>query len=159
MNYDKYLKMAAEVALESGCIRGKRGTVLVKDDKVLVKTYNMVYPVNDFCQKNGCLRDKLGLGLGKEAEKCRSIHSEARAITIAAKEGLNISGAQAFITCAPCMNCAKLLVSAGIKQIFYLDEHGDKTSLQFLDKMGVNCSRVVIEGDDNSQRLRDTNGQ
>ncbi len=159
MKDEDFLKEAAKVALMSGCVRGKRGTVLVKDGIVISKAYNMVYPINDFCQKNGCLRDKLGLGLGKEAEKCRSIHSEALALTTAAKQGIGVNGAIAYITCAPCMNCAKLLVAAGIKEVYYLDEHGDKTSLKFLEGMGVRCERRAVKGDDNSQRLRDTQGQ
>lgn len=156
---NKFLRRAVRLSLKSGCLRAKRGTVLVRNGEVLAEAYNKVFPSNDFCKRNGCLRDKLGLGLGKEAEKCRSIHSEALAICLAAKRGINLDGVTAYITCAPCMNCAKLLVSSGIKEVYYLDEHGDKTSLAFLDKMGVICKRLTLVGDDPALRLRDARGQ
>ena len=153
------MKRAADLSLKSGCLRAKVATVMVKDDKVLVEAYNRVFPTNEFCAKNGCLRDKLGLGLGREAEKCRSIHSEAGAIAKAGKKGISLAGATAYVTCAPCMNCAKLLVVSGIVQVYYLDNHADKTPLLFLEKMRVGCERMSLVGDKAEKRLRDTGGQ
>lgn len=155
----KFLKLAAEIALKSGCVRSKRGAVLVKNNKVLVKTYNIPFPENQFCQKRGCLRDKLGLGMGKELEKCRAVHAEAKAVSLAAKKGLATKGATAYVTCMPCMNCAKVMLVAGIKEIYFLDDHADKTSVVFLEKMGVKCQRVKLESDDVKMRLRDERGQ
>lgn len=159
MKHIIFLKRAAEVARGSGCIRGKRGAVIVKEGEVVVEAYNLVFPENGFCQKNGCLRDKLKLGLGESAEKCRSIHSEARAICLAVKKGISLEGAVAYITCMPCMNCAKLLVEAGIKEIYYLDLYGDRTSLLFLEKMGIKCQRLAVAGDRPEERMRDVSGQ
>ena len=156
---NKFLKRAVQLSKQSGCLRAKRAVVVVKDGKTVVEAYNKIFPNDDYCKTKGCLRDKLSLGLGKEAEKCRSIHSEAMAICLAAEKGISLKGAVAYITCAPCMNCAKLLVSSGIIKVYYLDEHGDKTSLAFLDKMGVSCQRLVLEGDDPKSRLRDVRGQ
>ena len=116
-------------------------------------------PENDFCQKNGCLRDKLKLGLGKEAEKCRSIHAEAKAIAQAAKKGNNLRGAIAYVTCQPCINCAKLIYSAGIQKVYFLNQHADLTGKVFLEKMGVLCELVKLERDDPGKRLRDIRGQ
>ncbi len=154
-----FLKRAAKLALESGCVRGKRGAVIAKDGEVLVEAFNKVYPTNDFCQKHGCLRDKLKLGLGKDLEKCRSVHAEAQAISLAAKKGISLKNASAYITCMPCMNCAKLILVSGIKEIYYLDCYGDRTAVTLLGKMGVKCERVELKGDRSEQRLRDTSGQ
>jgi len=155
----KYLKQAAEIALKSGCIRGKRGAVIVKNSQVLVKAYNSPYPTNSFCQERGCLRDKLKLGMGKEAEKCRSIHAEAKAIALAAKKGHSLEGTTAYITGMPCINCAKLIIASGIKEVYYLDVHADRTGTMLLGKMGVVCQRVKLEGDKPEKRLRDVGGQ
>lgn len=155
----RFFRLATKVALRSGCLRAKRGAVLVKNGKVLVVAYNRVYPQNDFCQKHGCLRDKLKLGLGQSLEKCRSIHAEALAICRAAKKGVSLKGAVAFLTCLPCINCAKLLLAAGVKKVFFLDLYGDKTGKVFLEKMGVPCRRVKLSGDLVGLRLRDVTGQ
>jgi len=159
MDYKDLMKRACAIALESGCVRAKVGTVIAKDGKILVEAYNRVLPTNDFCQKHGCLRDKLGLSMGREAEKCRSIHSEARAISKAAFKGINIKGVDVYVSFSPCMNCAKLLWSAGIKRVFYCDKHSSLASLKFLEGMGVKCERIELEGLEVSDRLRDTDGQ
>lgn len=156
---EKYLEVAAKLALKSGCLRAKNGAVLVKKDKVLLSAYNQVFPENQFCQKNGCLRDKLKLGLGKEAEKCRSIHAEANAITQAAQKGISLKGASAYLTSQPCINCAKLLFGAGIVKVYFLNQHADQTGKVFLEKMRVTCQWVKLAGDDPGKRLRDTTGQ
>lgn len=159
MSKKRFLKMAAREALKSGCLRGKRGAVFVNKDKVLVKAYNKVYPANNFCQKHGCLRDKLKLGLGEKLEKCRSIHAEAMAICLAAQKGISLNGAVGYITSMPCINCAKLMLASGIKEVYYLDVYGDRIGEKFLQKMGVKCQRVVLDGDEPGERLRDTKGQ
>lgn len=156
---EKYLKKAARVAQKSKCQRAKTGAVIVKNRRILVEAFNRIYPENDFCQKHGCLRDKLKLGLGKEAEKCRSLHAEAAAVTQAAKKGINLKGASAYLTFQPCINCAKLFYAAGIKKVYYLDRHADQTGAVFLKKMGVLCQQLKIKKDDSQKRLRDTTGQ
>lgn len=153
---EDFLKMATRQALKSNCRRAKTGAVLVKNDQVLVQTYNRIFPENDFCLKRGCLRDKLKLGLGKEAEKCRSIHAEARAVSLAAKKGVSLKDTAAYLTCQPCINCAKILCSAGIKTVYFLDRHADVTGTVFLKKMGVSCQQFKLSKDDPRRRLRDT---
>jgi len=153
------MERAVKVSMDSGCVRGKRGSVIVKDDKILVEAYNTPYPQNNFCRENGCLRDKLKLGLGRELEKCRAVHSEAKAISLAAQKGINLDGSTLYVTCQPCMNCAKSVIAAGIKEVYYLDKYGDQTSIKLLEKMGVKCQRVRLEGDKPEDRLRDPSGQ
>lgn len=151
-----YLQKAAKLALKSNCLRAKTGAILVKDGQILVGSYNRIFPENNFCRRKGCLRDKLKLGLGKEAEKCRSIHAEAAGVTLAAKKGISLKGGVAYITCQPCLNCAKLLYAAGIKAVYFLDRHADETGKVFLEKMGVACQQVILEKDEVKNRLRDT---
>jgi dCMP deaminase len=156
---EEMLRRAVKLALNSGCLRGKRGAVMVKEGKIVAEAFNMPLPDNGICQRLGCLRDKLGLQMGKDLEKCRSIHAEAKAVTLAAREGKGLEGGVAYITCMPCMNCAKLMAEAGIKEVYYLDEYGDKASQKFLEAMKVKMERVRLEGDKIEERLRDTNGQ
>lgn len=156
---EKFLKIAAKESLKSGCLRAKRGAVFVRNDKILVEAYNTPYPKNDFCSKFGCLRDKLKLGLGKELEKCRAIHAEAKAIGQAAQKGISLKGAVACLTGMPCINCAKLMLSAGIKEVYYLDLYGDRAGESFLKNMGVKCERVILKNDDSGKRLRDIKNQ
>jgi len=155
----KYLKRALKIALRSGCLRGKRGAVIVKNGRMVIETFNLVLPANDACKKGGCLRDKLKLGMGKDPHMCRSIHAEARAVSEAAKKGLELKNGVAFLSCAPCMNCAKLLYLSGISEVYFVDAHADLTGTVLLNKMGVKCVRVEMKNDNPKLRLRDTTGQ
>ena len=154
-----FLREAVRLALRSGCLRAKNGAVLTRDGRCLVKAYNQVFPTNDFCQKRGCLRDKLRLGLGREAEKCRAVHAEAQAVALAAARGVSLKGATAWLTGQPCINCAKLLYSVGVKAVYFLDYHADQTGEIFLKRMGIECRRVNLPGDHPEERLRDLRGQ
>lgn len=154
-----FLKKALKIALKSGCLRGKRGLVIVKNGKEIIKTFNLVLPIKDACIKGGCLRDKLKLGLGKDPHVCRSIHAEAKAISEAASRGLNLKKGTAYMTCAPCMNCAKLLYLSGISEVYFVDTHADETGVKFLQKMGIKCERVEIKNNNPKLRMRDITGQ
>ena len=159
MSNEEYLRRATEIAMQSGCIRAKRGVVIVRQGTVLGESFNMPYPANGYCAAHGCLRDKLKLEMGKDVEKTRSIHAEALAIAEASKKGILLNGATIYVTCMPCINCAKLIVASGMKEVFYIDLYGDRFGELFLKQMGVRCERIVPEGDKPETRLRDTNGQ
>ncbi len=156
---EDFLKKAASLSAGSGCVRAKIGCVIAKDGRILVEAHNEIFPENGHCQKNGCLRDKLKLGLGQFAERCRAIHAEAKAVSEAAQKGISLENAAIFTTCAPCINCAKLLVKSGIKEVYFLDKHGDTAGLKILEVSGIKQERVFLEGDDPSKRLRDISGQ
>jgi len=159
INHRKYLKRAVGNALKSGCVRGKRGVVIVKDGRIIVEGYNSVYPTEDHCRRHGCLRDKLGLQMGQEVEKTRAVHAEALAVAEAAKKGIVLEGAVIYITCMPCINCAKLILASGMKEVYYLDLYGDRVGEKFLVQMGAMCKRMRLKGDRIETRLRDTGGQ
>ena len=156
---EKYLKLATREAQKSKCLRAKRGAIVVRNGKILTKAYNQIFPQNDFCQKHGCLRDKLGLGLGRKLERCRSIHAEALAICRAAQKGISLVGATIYLTGQPCVNCAKLIYASKIKKVYYLDVYGDRTGEVFLKRMGILCERMRLKNDRPQERIRDTKGQ
>lgn len=153
------MRLAAKTALKSGCIRAKRGVVAVRDGKVLASAHNRVWPTEDYCQTHGCVRDKEKLGLGQSLEKCDSIHAEANLIAQAARKGIDLKGAIFYSTCLPCSICARLVVGAGIKKIFYLDKYGSRMAEEILSQGKVELERVSLPGDDPGKRLRDTEGQ
>ncbi|HUW21647.1 MAG TPA: deaminase [Candidatus Bathyarchaeia archaeon] len=156
---EKYLRLAINEAEKSGCRRAKRGAVIIKNGQIVSRAHNLVFPKNSFCEKRGCLRDKLRLGLGQNLERCRSIHAEALAICRAASKGISLSKTEIFMTGQPCINCAKLIYASGVKKVYYLDVYGDRTGAIFLNKMGVLCQRTGIENDQPKRRIRDITSQ
>ena len=54
------------------------------------------------------------------------IHAEINAITQAVKFGIRLDNAKIFVTCKPCIDCAKVIISSGIKEVYYIDDYVDK---------------------------------
>jgi len=62
-----------------------------------------------------------------------TIHAEINAITDAAKRGVSIDGAEAYITHYPCINCFKALASSGVKKIYYQVDYKNDPIVEELD--------------------------
>lgn len=52
-------------------------------------------------------------------------HAEMNAIAFAARAGVSVRGATLVVTHAPCMICARLIVQAGISQVYYPEPTGE----------------------------------
>lgn len=93
------------------------GTVIVRDGQVLASSYNRHLP-NDFhLAEKGDPRSNFDAG--QRLDISTAIHSEVATIAGAAKRGLSLDGASAYVTTFPCPNCARMLAEAGIKKVYY----------------------------------------
>ena len=117
MGRDEYLmNIASVVALRGTCPRAKVGAVLAKEGRVISTGYNGSPSGTDHCIDTHCILDKEG--------RCtRTIHAELNCICFAAKYGISTQGASLYTTHSPCRECAKAIINAGIKEVFYLKEY------------------------------------
>ena len=67
------------------------------------------------------------------------LHAEANAISKVAKSGNSSQGATLYITDSPCMECAKLIIQAGIKRVVYADEYRLTDGIDLLRRAGIEC--------------------
>ena len=67
------------------------------------------------------------------------IHAESNAICYAAKKGIPLDGCILYLTDSPCFSCAKLILQAGIKEVYYDREYRIKDGIDFLNKNGCKC--------------------
>ena len=125
------------VARRSTCLRRAVGAVVVKDKRILSTGYNGAPTGVKHCFETGCLREKLNIASGKNHELCRGIHAEQNAIIQAAYHGVAIKGASLFCTNLPCSICAKMIINAGIKKIWYKDSYNDKMAKEMLKEAGI----------------------
>lgn len=140
-DWNKYfIKMAELAAQRSTCIRRKVGAVLVKDTRVLATGYNGAPKGLVHCEQTGCLREKLQIPSGQRHEICRGVHAEQNLIAQAAVHGVKTEGATVYCTNQPCIICAKLLINAGIKKIYYQEPYED----DFTEKM-LEESKLIFE--------------
>ena len=137
-----YMDLAFKQAEKSACSRKKVGVVFVKDDKVIGQGYNNVTGGIKDCREVGCIRDILHIPSGERREICRAICAEQIAITEAARNGIEIDGATAYVTTHPCFICSKMLVSSGILEIVYSEDYPDEMSKDFLKEAGAKTRKI-----------------
>lgn len=128
--WDEYfLEVARTVATRATCPRASVGAVLVREHRILTTGYNGAPRGVAHCLDVGC---ELVAG-----HCVRSTHAEANAVVQAALHGVGVSGATAYCTHQPCVNCAKLLISAGVERIVYAAEYADPFAERLLHEAGV----------------------
>jgi len=120
-SWDAYFMALAKLAASrSTCLSRPTGAVIVLNKQVISTGYNGSMPGVPHCSDEGeCYRRKIGATDTGKYDFCRSIHAEANAIALAAKEGIGVHGGIIYMTMFPCYVCTKLLVRAGIKEIVY----------------------------------------
>lgn len=118
--------MAGVWAKNSYCTRRQVGAILVKDRMIISDGYNGT--PSGF--ENVC-EDENGL------TKPYVLHAEANAITKVAKSNNSSLGATLYVTAAPCMECSKLIIQAGIKRVVYRDEYRVQDGVDLLRRAGI----------------------
>lgn len=130
---DYYLRIAAEVAKRSTCLRRQYGAVIVKNDEIVATGYNGA-PRGDAncCDVGQCWREKNNIPHGEQYEKCVAVHAECNAIISASRNEmlgstLYLAGFEGFETPndnpLPCMICSRLIKNAGIKTV--INQNGE----------------------------------
>lgn len=130
-----YLKMAAVWAQNSYCQRRQVGALIVKDRMIISDGYNGT--PSGF--ENQC-EDENGV------TKPYVLHAEANAITKVAKSNNSSDGATLYITSSPCVECAKLIIQAGIVRVVFSNEYRITDGLDLLRR--ANIEVVYIKNED-----------
>jgi len=128
---ERYLEMAAVWAKNSYCKRRQVGALLVKDRMIISDGYNGT--PSGF--ENVC-EDESGV------TKPYVLHAEANAISKVAQSGNSSKGATLYVTASPCMECAKLIIQAGISRVVYSDEYRLTDGIDLLKKAGIEVEKV-----------------
>ena len=122
----RYIRMARIWAENSYCKRRQVGAIIVKDKMIISDGYNGTPSgFENICE------DENGL------TKPYVLHAEANAITKIARSGNNSDGATLYVTAAPCIECAKLIIQAGIKRVVYSEEYRLKDGMELLQRAGI----------------------
>lgn len=124
----RYLKMATIWAENSYCQRRKVGAIIVKNQMIISDGYNGT--PSGF--ENVC-EDENGI------TKPYVLHAEANAITKVARSNNSSDGATLYVTASPCLECAKLIIQAGIKRVVYNELYRICDGIDLLKRAGVEC--------------------
>jgi len=127
----RYIQMARIWATNSYCKRRQVGALIVKDQMIISDGFNGT--PSGF--ENECEDEN-------DQSKPYVLHAEANAITKVAKSNNSSQGATLYITDSPCMDCAKLIIQAGIKRVVYGDEYRLTDGIQLLEKAGIEIVKI-----------------
>ena len=135
-----YMELAGNLALRSHCVKAKVGAVLTKDTRIISLGYNGPPAGTHNCDEQwpetGCPRDSKG--------SCSlALHAEQNAILYAHRNNVSLDNAVLYVTLSPCIACARVIYSVGIKKVLYLYSYSAFKGLardegvDFLRKFGV----------------------
>lgn len=157
-----FTQICQTVAQRSTCLRSQVGAVIVKDGRVVSIGYNgpvagapaceEIPPWTRYDMNHGKLpvwkleeiRERSCMG-----PNCtRSCHAETNAIAFAARSGVAVEGCTLYCTMSPCINCAKVIVNSGIREVKYLEEYRDTSGVDLLLKAGIAVGHIIDDGED-----------
>lgn len=122
----RYLRMARIWSENSYCERRKVGALVVKDKMIISDGYNGTPSgFENVCEDENNLT------------KPYVLHAEANAITKLARSSNNSNGSTLYVTAAPCIECSKLIIQAGIKRVVYAEKYRLDDGINLLEKAGV----------------------
>lgn len=127
----KYLRMARIWSENSYCKRRQVGALVVKDHMIISDGYNGTPSgFENVCEENNVSFPYV-------------LHAEANAITKLARSNNNSDGATLYVTAAPCIECAKLIIQSGIKRVVYAETYRLDDGLKLLKR--ANIETLLLE--------------
>lgn len=130
----RYLRMAQIWAENSYCKRRQVGAIVVKDNMIISDGYNGT--PSGF---ENCCEDENNVTMPYV------LHAEANAITKLARSSNNSEGATLYVTASPCIECAKLIIQAGIKRVVYGELYRLEDGINLLKKAGIEVEYLNID--------------
>ena len=128
----RYLRMAHIWSENSYCERRQVGALVVKDKMIISDGYNGTPSgFENVCEENGTTKPYV-------------LHAEANAITKIARSGNNSDGSTLYVTDSPCIECAKLIIQAGIRRVIYSREYRLTDGLDLLRRAGIDLGFIPI---------------
>ena len=135
-----YMELAQNLARKSHCVKIHVGAVLTKDTRIVSLGYNGPPAGTHNCDQewpeSGCPRDSKG--------SCSlALHAEQNAILYASKNNVSIEGCTLYVTLSPCLACARIIYTMGIKKVIYLESYAKFKGLpadegvDFLQRFGI----------------------
>jgi len=121
----------------SPCNRLKVGCLIVKNNRIISQGYNGYLPG---LEHKSVIVDN---------HEIATVHAEQNALMDCAKRGVSCNNSVAYVTHYPCLTCAKLLYSSGIKKVFYIHDYNNSPYLEEIglfqkDNEGMSITKVII---------------
>ena len=123
----RYLRMARVWAENSYCKRRRVGALVVKEKMIICE------------DENGITKPYV-------------LHAEANAITKLARSGNNSDGSTLYVTASPCIECAKLIIQAGIKRVVYGEKYRLTEGIDLLRRANIEVEYLNLGNNESEQK-------
>jgi len=131
-----YMRMARVWAENSYCVRRQVGALMVKDQRIISDGYNGT--PSGF--ENVCEDEN-------NVSKPYVLHAEANAISKVARSHNSSDGATLYVTASPCIECAKLIIQAGVRRVVYGELYRLTDGIDLLKRAGIEVIYLPAESD------------
>ena len=137
--------MALEWSNLSKALRKKVGCLIVKNGAIISDGYNGTPAGFDNRCENFIDSDHmLASRAYKLITKDEVLHAESNAITKLAKSTQSSLGSTMYTTASPCLDCAKLIIQAGIFRVVYAELYKNKDGINLLNKANIETYELKI---------------
>lgn len=122
-----FMEQVDLAAKQSTCRTRHVGGVLVRGNRIVAQGFNGNLPGHLHCDQGGCDRcaDR-ARGIGESGEAlgaCLCVHAEQNIVSYCARNGISMADTTIYLPCNPCLDCMKLIVSAGVSEIVFRDRY------------------------------------
>ena len=135
-----FMSQSVLLAQRSTCTRLMVGATIVREKRIIAGGYNGSVSGDSHCIDEGCYV--------VDGHCVRTIHAEMNAILQCAKFGVETESAEIYVTHFPCLQCTKMVLQAGIKKIYYLEDyHNNEYAMKLIEQAHVQCEKVSLPSD------------
>ncbi|MFT3994283.1 MAG: dCMP deaminase family protein [Dysgonomonas sp.] len=143
---ERYMRMAAIWAENSYCKRRKVGALIVKDKMIISDGYNGTPSgFENICEDEN------------NETKPYVLHAEANAISKVACSHNSSLGATMYVTTSPCIECAKLIIQAGIIRVVFNHKYRRTDGCALLERAGIETVCVEVDEIDDLKKNENKN--
>lgn len=125
-----FMAIALLLAARSSCNRLHVGCVFVSGQKNKNRIIAAGY--------NGFLPGLPHKSIVRDGHEQATVHAEQNALADAARRGISVQDAIVYVTHFPCINCAKMLLAAGISHCYFHENyHNDNLVVELFEEAKV----------------------
>src|SRR5262245_1220189 len=146
-DWDHYfMDIAKVVASRSNCIKRKVAAIIVRDKRVVSTGYNGTPRGTRNCNEGGCPRCNNFATSGTALDECLCSHGEENAIVQASYHGVSLKDGVIYTTFAPCLQCAKMIINSGIREVVYnMDYPLNASAFRLFQEANVFIRKLKVE--------------
>ena len=146
-SWDEYfMDIAKVVASRSNCMKRKVAAIIVRDKRVVSTGYNGTPRGTRNCNEGGCPRCNNLAASGTALDECLCSHGEENAIVQASYHGVSLKDGVIYTTFAPCLQCAKMIINSGIREVIYnMDYPLNDSAFRLFQQAGVFIRKLKVD--------------